>query len=65
METARRLVLPAPNDPRIPMEQVLAMLSSGDTGAVQRRMDGVPAGSLARKQAEFYGNFYLRVVRGR
>ena len=59
METARRLVLPAPNDPRIPMEEVLAMLSNGDTDAVRRRMESVPAGSAAREQADFYGNFYL------
>ncbi len=59
METARRLVLPAPNDPRIPMEEVLAMLSSGDTAAVRRRMESEPAGSRKRKDAEFYGNFYL------
>lgn len=58
-ETARRLVLPAPNDPRIPMAEVLAMLSNGDTEAVRRRMESVPVGSSARKQADFYGNFYL------
>ena len=59
IETARRLVLPAPNDPRIPMAEVLAMLSSGDTAAVRQRMESVPAGSSARQQADFYGNFYL------
>ena len=35
------------------------MLSSGDTAAVRRRMESVPAGSSARQQADFYGNFYL------
>ena len=59
IETARRLVLPAPNDPRIPMEEVLAMLSNGDTEAVRKRMASVPSGSGARREAEFYGNFYL------
>ncbi len=59
IETARQLVLPAPNDPRIPMKEVLAMLESGDTQSVHQTMDAVPSGSLARDQAEFYGNFYL------
>lgn len=58
-ETAQRLVLPAPNDPRVPMEEVLAMLSNGDTEAVRQRMESVPAGTAARERADFYGNFYL------
>ncbi len=59
IEKARRMVLPAPNDPRLPMEEVLAMLSSGDTESVRKRMEALPAGSSARRQADFYGSFYL------
>ena len=56
---AKRRVLDAPNDPRIPMEEVHAMLSSGDTKSVTERVKKTPEGSEARKSAEFYGNFYL------
>jgi lipoprotein NlpI len=56
---ARNLVLPAPNDPRIPMEEVHRMLTSGNTGAVEQRVAGLPEGSKARAEAAFYGDFYL------
>ncbi len=56
---ARRLVLPAPGDPRAPMEEVLAMLSDGDTEAVTARIQSFPDGSDARHSAAFYGDFYL------
>jgi len=58
-EKAKRMVLPAPGDPRIPMEEVLQMLRSGDTQAVIDRMKQVPEGTQARQSAEFYGDFYL------
>lgn len=56
---AEKLVLPAPNDPRIPMEEVQAMLRDGNTERVSSKMTSVPAGSPRRDQADFYGNFYL------
>lgn len=56
---ARELVLPAPNDPRIPMEEVHRMLKTGDTEPVRRRIDRTPADSDARAEAQFYGDFYL------
>jgi lipoprotein NlpI len=59
IEAARDLVLPAPGDSRTPMEEVLRMLTSGDTGSVERRVAGLPEGSKMRADAEFYGNFYL------
>ena len=59
METARRLVLPAPNDPRIPMEEVLTMLRSGDTASFKARMESVAKNPAVSQQADFYGNFYL------
>jgi lipoprotein NlpI len=58
-DKARQSVLPAPNDPRIPMTEVQQMLRSGDTDRVTRRMDKVPAESPDRNSAMFYGNFYL------
>ena len=59
VEKAKQLVLPAPGDPRLPMEEVLEMLSTGDREAVIARVEAVPAGSGARKSAAFYGDFYL------
>lgn len=59
VEQAQKLVLPAPNDPRIPMEEVLQMLNQGDTETVIAKMASVPKGSAAREDADFYGNFYL------
>ena len=59
IDRAKEMVLPAPNDPRIPMEEVLKMLSSGDTEAVRSKVESVPEDSPRRSDAEFYGDFYL------
>lgn len=59
VETAKQLVLPAPGDPRLPMEEVLGMLSTGNREAVIARVEALPTDSDARKSAEFYGDFYL------
>ncbi len=59
VDQARRLVLPAPGDSRIPMQEVLEMLSSGDTDAVSTRVGAVPNGTADRDSAQFYGDFYL------
>ena len=56
---AKRLVLPAPGDPRIPLQEVLEMLSNGDTAAVKARIESTTEGSAQRASAEFYGYFYL------
>ena len=58
-EKASTLVLPAPDDPRIPMEEVLEMLKSGDTDVVKKRINAIPKSSGERSRAEFYGYFYL------
>jgi lipoprotein NlpI len=58
-EKATQLVLPAPDDPRIPMEEVLGMLKTGDTERVATKMESVPEGSGSRSRADFYGYFYL------
>ncbi len=56
---ARELILPAPNDPRVPLEEIHLMLKSGDTDAVNRRVNRTPVDSHARADAKFYGDFYL------
>ena len=56
---ARELILPAPNDPRVPLEEIHSMLKTGDTRAVNQRVSRTPPDSQARADATFYGNFYL------
>jgi len=58
-EEAKKRVLPAPNDPRVPMEEVLQMLRTGNTQGVIDRMQQVAENSPEHRSAEFYGNFYL------
>ncbi|EMI17139.1 hypothetical protein RMSM_05930 [Rhodopirellula maiorica SM1] len=58
-EEAKELILPAPGDPRIPMQQILEMLSSGDTEAVNARVNETKVGTPQRADAAFYGDFYL------
>ena len=58
-DEAKNRVLAAPNDPRIPMEEIRRMLMSGDTAAVTSRVNEAPKNSEARKMAAFYGDFYL------
>ncbi|WP_182867042.1 tetratricopeptide repeat protein [Stieleria mannarensis] len=57
-EKAKQLLLPAPNDSRAPMEEVLQMLRSGDSGPVKQRMNSFAPGSAAARSANFYGHFY-------
>ncbi len=59
VDQAKQLVLPAPNDPRVPMQEVLEMLPTGDTKAVEDRVKEIKENTAARASAEFYGDFYL------
>ncbi len=56
---AKKNVLPAPDDPRIPMKEVLEMLKSGDTDAVNASVNKTRIGTPKRESASFYGDFYL------
>lgn len=58
-QRAKEIVLPAPNDPRIPMDEVLQMLRSGDTSIVRARVESLPEGSPLRENAEFFADLYL------
>ncbi|MEM0925320.1 MAG: tetratricopeptide repeat protein [Planctomycetota bacterium] len=53
-EKARQRVLPAPNDSRPPMKEVLEMLKTGDTADVAEKTE-----KSTDPMAKFYGNFYL------
>tara|TARA_R110002073_G_scaffold21524_6_gene75821 strand:+ start:1639 stop:2451 length:813 start_codon:yes stop_codon:yes gene_type:complete len=58
-DEAKKLILPAPGDRRIPMQQILEMLSSGNTEAVNARVNETKVGTAERADAAFYGDFYL------
>ncbi len=58
-EHAQKVILPAPSDSRIPMEEILQMLSSGNTQAVNDRVNETKVGTPQRADAAFYGDFYL------
>jgi lipoprotein NlpI len=58
-EAAKKMLLPAPGDSRAPMEEVLAMLESGNTEKVKQRMDSFADDETRARSAKFYGNFYL------
>jgi lipoprotein NlpI len=59
IDKANESVLPAPNDPRIPMAEVQQMLLKRDPSLVSDRMSKVPTESRQYASAMFYGNFYL------
>ncbi len=58
-DEAKKEVLAAPNDPRVPMEEILKMLSTGDTSIVNERVNKTVIDTPERAQAAFYGDFYL------
>ena len=57
--TAKKKLLPAPDDSRVPMEEVLQMLKTGDTDAVEKAVNKTKVDSDERESAVFYGDFYL------
>ncbi|MEM9588669.1 MAG: tetratricopeptide repeat protein [Planctomycetota bacterium] len=61
LDKAREILLPAPNDTRPPMKQVLARLPGGDSKAIEFRinqMRGTPTGD----SAAMYGYLYLGLI---
>lgn len=62
IDKARENRLPAPGDPRPPLEEVLRVLADGDPEPVVRRIESFPADSPERRSAAFYGYLYLGMV---
>ena len=62
IEKARENRLPAPGDPRPPLEEVLGVLADGDPEPVVKRIESFPADSPERRSAAFYGYLYLGMV---
>ena len=56
---AKKNVLPAPNDPRVPMKEILEMLKTGDTDSVNERVNKTKVDTRERESAAFFGDFYL------
>ncbi|MCC9602470.1 tetratricopeptide repeat protein [Stieleria sp. JC731] len=58
-DEAKKLLLPAPGDWRIPMEEVLQLLHDGNTERVISKMESTEEDSSTGKSARFYGHLYL------
>jgi Flp pilus assembly protein TadD len=60
---ARKAMLPAPGDPRVPMKELYALYQGkGDRAAVEAAVTRQPAGSAARRYARFYADLYLGLL---
>lgn len=58
-ETADSLLLPAPGDPREPMEQVLEMFRDREPERVTERLEALKQAGSLTESAQFYGQLYL------
>ncbi|TWU05926.1 tetratricopeptide repeat protein [Stieleria varia] len=58
-QASQKQLLPAPGDRRVPMDEVLEMLKTGDTDLVVKRMESIDKDSPMKASADFYGEFYL------
>ncbi len=62
-EAARKGILPAPGDRRVPMREIHALYAgTGDRAAVEAAVDALPAGSAGRRSARFYADLYLGLL---
>ena len=60
---ARRVMLAAPGDSRVPMLQIYKLYAgTGDHDAVTAVVEGLPAGSQARRTARFYADLYMGLL---
>lgn len=63
VDQARRAMLPAPGDGRVPMNELYALYKgTGDRAAVDAAVEAVPAGSAARGTARFYADLYIGLL---
>lgn len=63
VDEARRAMLPAPEDRRVPMDELYALYKgTGDRAAVDAAVEAVPSGSAARRTAQFYADLYLGLL---
>ncbi len=56
---AKKNILPAPKDKRVPMKQIMKLLKSGNTKGVNQAVNKTKVDTPERQSAQFYGDFYL------
>jgi len=59
MKEAQKLVLPAPGDARVPMNEIRRLLIDGNEQRVTDAVNQLTEGSASRAEASFYANLYL------
>jgi lipoprotein NlpI len=59
IKEAKKLVLPAPGDTRVPMSEIRRLLIDGDEQRVLDAVNEVTENTPSREAAEFYGKLYL------
>lgn len=59
IDQAKKLVLPAPNDGRVPMEEIHRMLTKGDVNGVKQRLAKLDPSAPGTASGMFYGTLYL------
>jgi tetratricopeptide (TPR) repeat protein len=61
VDQARKILLPAPGDARIPMEQVLQRLPGGDFAAIKAAVESTN-NTTSHATAKFYGDLYIGLI---
>jgi len=59
IKEAEKLVLPAPGDTRVPMNEIRRLLIDGNEERVTAAVNQLTEGSASRADASFYANLYL------
>lgn len=63
VDEARRAMLPAPGDRRVPMDELYALYKgTGNRAAVDAAVEAVRSGSAARRTAQFYADLYIGLL---
>ena len=63
VETARKEMLPAPNDFRVPQEEIYNMFKgTGTVADVDAAVNALPEDSNARRNARFYADLYIGLL---
>lgn len=63
VEAARRGMLPAPNDFRVPQEEIYALFKgTGTIEDVNRAVEELPENSSSRRVARFYADLYIGLL---
>ncbi|PHQ32037.1 hypothetical protein CEE69_27930 [Rhodopirellula bahusiensis] len=61
IESARKLLLPAPGDRRVPMSEILDRLPGGDAGEIEAAVKEIDR-PASKQSARFYADLYLGLI---